>query len=343
MRTAFGELFDVPTGYLNSASIGVPPARVVAAVGAAVERWGRGEDPPPVFDPHVATARAAWAGLVGADPAEVAIGASVSQLVAMVAAAVPDGTRVLTARGEFTSVTFPFAAQGHRGVTVTEVDPTDLVDHAPGHDLVAVSAVQSADGVIADLPGLRAAGTRVLLDVTQALGWLPMDLTWVDWVVGAGYKWLVSPRGASWLAVRPQAREWTRPVAAGWYAGEDPWDSIYGLPLRLADSSRAYDIGPAWFSQVGAAAALPWLASLDQVAVRDHVVGLADSLLAQLDLPPQGSAIVALDLPGAAEQLAEAGVRCANRAGRTRLAFHLYNTAEDVDVAVAAIRRGRLG
>ncbi|RLK62090.1 aminotransferase class V-fold PLP-dependent enzyme [Actinokineospora cianjurensis] len=339
MRTAFGERFEITPGYLNSASIGVPPARVAGAVAAAVRRWAEGLDNAPAFDPDIATARAAWAALVGADPTEVAIGTAVSQLVASVAAAVPDGTRVLTVRGEFTSVTFPFAAQAHRGVTVTEVDPAELVDRAPGFDLVAVSAVQSADGAVADLPGLRAAGTRVLLDVTQALGWLPMDLTWVDWVVGAGYKWLLSPRGAAWLAVRPHAREWTHPVVAGWFAGDNPWNTVYGMPLRLADDARAYDLGPAWFSQVGAAAALPWLVALDIQAVHDHVVGLADDIRARFDLPPAGSAIVSLDLPDAAEHLTAAGIRFATRAGRARLAFHLYNTVEDVDLAVKAVRR----
>lgn len=45
--------------------------------------------------------------------------------------------------------------------------------------LVAVSAVQSADGRVADLDALhaasRATGARVLLDTTQAVGWLPVD------------------------------------------------------------------------------------------------------------------------------------------------------------------------
>ncbi|GAA3042079.1 aminotransferase class V-fold PLP-dependent enzyme [Actinokineospora globicatena] len=336
MRAAFGERFEITPGYLNSASIGVPPVRVADAVGAAVDRWRRGQDSPTSFEASVATARAAWADLVGVDPTEVAIGAAVSHLVASVATGVPDGTRVLTVRGEFTSLTFPFAAQAHRGVTVNEVAPADLVDQAPRFDLVAVSAVQSADGAIADLAGLRAAGTPVLLDVTQALGWLPMDLGWVEWVVGGGYKWLLAPRGTAWLAVRPQAREWTRPVAANWYAGENPWDTVYDLPLRLAGDARAYDLSPAWFSHVGAAAALPWLASLDRGAVRDHVVGLADDLLTQLDLPPRGTAIIAVGLPG--DRLAEAGVRFATRAGRIRLSFHLYNTAEDVDLVLRAAR-----
>jgi hypothetical protein len=43
------------------------------------------------------------------------VGGSVSALVGLVAAAVPDGARVLVAEGEFTSVSFPFAAHAGRG------------------------------------------------------------------------------------------------------------------------------------------------------------------------------------------------------------------------------------
>ena len=49
-----------------------------------------------------------------------------------------------------------------------------------GHDLVAVSVVQSADGAIVDLDGLRGDRQAVLLDVTQAAGWLPLRLDWAD-------------------------------------------------------------------------------------------------------------------------------------------------------------------
>jgi selenocysteine lyase/cysteine desulfurase len=280
--------------------------------------------------------------LIGVAPENVAIGASVSQLIGLVAASVPDGTRVLAVAGEFTSVIFPFAAQAHRGVTVTEVEPTELASRVSGHDLVAVSVVQSADGAIVDMDRLReaaaASAARVLFDVTQAAGWLPLRLNWADWVVGASYKWLLSPRGAAWLALRPDALERTVPHAANWYAAADPWSATYGLPLRLASGARRLDLSPVWLAQRGAAAALPWLAALDLAAVRQHCVGLADSLLAKLGLPPHGSAIVALGLPGAAERLAAAGITVTSRAGRARLSFHLYNTAEDVEMAVAALR-----
>jgi selenocysteine lyase/cysteine desulfurase len=78
--------------------------------------------------------------------------------------------------------------------------------------------------------------------------------------------------------------------------------------------------------------------TLDLAAVHAHCVGLADSLLAKLGLPPRRSAIVALDLLGAVERLAAAGITATLRAGRARLSFHLYNTAEDVEMAVAALR-----
>ncbi|QFZ22656.1 aminotransferase class V-fold PLP-dependent enzyme [Saccharothrix syringae] len=335
MRSAFGTTFDVPPGYLNTASIGVPPRPAAEAVAAAVGRWAGGQDTPDSAEPSIAAARAGFGRLVGVPAARVAQGATAAHLVAMVAAALPEGASVLVARGEFTSVTFPFAA---RGLRVTEVDLDEVPAAAGGHDLVAVSVVQSADGRVVDLGGLRAAGVPVLLDVSQAAGWLPLDLGWADWVVGVGYKFLMAPRGCAWLACSPSALERTVPVAANWYGGEDPMATVYGLPVRLASDARRFDVAPVWLSQYGAAESLAYLASLDLAEVRDHNVGLADALLTGLGLPARGSAIVSLDVPpAAAERLAAAGVRSSVRAGRVRLAFHLYNSAEDVELVLEAL------
>lgn len=337
-RTAFGADFDVPDGYVNTPSIGIPPAVTADAVGAAVDRWRRGLDVPPDFDDAVAASRRGFGDLIGVPADRVAIGASASQLLAVVAAGVPDGGKVLAAAGEFTSVTFPFAAQGHRGVTVTEVGLDDLARSLRGYDLV-VSVVQSANGAIAALDDLRKAaeeaGIPVVLDVSQAAGWFPLRLDWADWVVCAGYKWLLSPRGSAWLAVHPRALERGVPVAAGWYAGEDPWQTLYGMPLRLSRDARAFDLSPVWLANTGAAISLPYLASLDMATVRDHCVGLADALLAGLGLPQRGSAIVSVE--GEATRLAEAGVVASARAGKARFGFHLYNTADDVERVLSAL------
>src|SRR5258707_12692124 len=126
VRTAFRQSFDVSPGYLSTASIGIPPLFVADSVVQAVGRWRTGSDRPNAFDADVMAARKAWASLIGVAPENVAIGASVSQLIGLVAASVPDGTRVLAVAREFTSVIFPFAAQAHRGVTVTEVEPAEV-------------------------------------------------------------------------------------------------------------------------------------------------------------------------------------------------------------------------
>jgi len=338
VRTAFGEKFDVPDGYLNTASIGIPPAPVADAVAAAVQDWRTGAAEPTDFDAPVATARAAFGELVGFPADQVAVGATVSGLVGLVAASFPAGARVLVARGEFTSLSFPFAAQVGRGVTVVETDLERLPEEAPGYDVVAVSVVQSADGRMVDLEALRAAqatGTRVVLDVSQALGWRDADLGWADVVAGAGYKWLLSPRGTAWMAVRPGLEP--MPHQASWYAGEDRWASLYGLPLRLAAGPRGLDTAPAWYCHVGAAVALPWLAGLDRGAVQAHCVGLADAFRTRLGLDPAGSAIVSVRRDNAVARLTAAGVTPAGRAGAARLSFHLYNTEADVDRAVAAL------
>src|SRR5258708_18280416 len=127
VRTAFGQSFDILPGYLNTASIGIPPLFVADAVAQAVGRWRTGSDRSNAFDADVKAARKAWASLIGVAPENVAIGASVSQLIGLVAATVRDATRVLAVAGEFTSVIFPFAAPAHRGVTVTDVAPPAAV------------------------------------------------------------------------------------------------------------------------------------------------------------------------------------------------------------------------
>ena len=342
MIEAVADEFDPDPGYLNTASLGIPPRSALARLEAVHRQWGAGQLQPPDFDADVQRARTAWAALSNVPVTQVAIGATVSEFVGLIAASLPDNARVITARGEFTSVSFPFLAQADRGIRVDELDLDGLVAVTGPVDLIAVSAVQSADGRTADLEALRAAarrlGARLLVDTTQSCGWLPVDCADIDFVVCGGYKWLLTPRGTAFLSVRPELMDGIRPNGAGWYAGEDPWTSIYGAPLRLANSARRFDLSPAWFSWSGAAVSLELLAALNMSEVHEHNVTLANAFLAELGQEGGHSAIVTVDRPDAAERLAAAGVRCAVRAGRVRASFHLYNTLADVDQAVAALR-----
>ncbi|MEQ3555025.1 aminotransferase class V-fold PLP-dependent enzyme [Pseudonocardia nematodicida] len=333
----------------------MPPLRASEAVTRAVTDWAAARASPRDYDDAVETARAGFAAITGVPVSDVAQGATVSGLVGPLAAAVPDGTRVLVATGEFSSVTRPFAMQAHRGVRITEVGLDELAAHAGGHDLVAVSVVQSLDGRVADVDALCAArdrhGVRLLFDVTQAAGWLPLRLDRADAVVGAGYKWLLCPRGVAWLAQRaswvdgpPGAGCWPDVVrhGAGWYGTADRWgDGLYTPDPPGRPGPAGGEEAPVWFSHVGAAVSVPWLASLDADAVRAHCVGLADGLRERLGMPPAGSAIVSVPasaVPDAADRLAAAGISAAVRGGAVRLSFHLATTADDVEAAAVALR-----
>jgi len=335
--------FDVAPGFLNTASLGAPPRESFLLLSEVLDAWRVGSIGAGDFDTYIYRARRAWAKLAMVEPANVSIGATVSELVGIVAASLPSGAKVLIAEGEFTSVTFPFLVQTRRGITVKEVPLENLIDSIDDSiDLIAVSSVQSSDGRLIDVSELIRRATKhnakILLDTTQSCGWLPIDCSLIDYTVCGAYKWLLSPRGVAFMSMKPELIESLVPHSAGWFAGEDVWDSIYGSPLRLAKNARRFDTSPAWFSWVGAASAIEFLTRINTKEICEHNIGLANSFLSALDLPPQNSAIVSLERPDAAERLKAAGVRTAIRAGKVRVSFHLYNTDEDVALAVNALR-----
>ncbi len=331
--------------YLNTASLGLPPRRAVEALHRAVDEWRAGVVDPRDYDAAIESARAGYARLVGADPSTVAMGSQVSVFAGLVAAALPRGSEVLTAHGEFTSIVFPFLVQQERGVSVREVPLEQVIDAITVRtSLVVVSAVQSADGRLIDLDALvdaaAAHDARIFLDTTQAAGWLPINADRFTYTCGGGYKWLLAPRGTCFFTIRPEPMDHLTPHTAGWYAGESPWDSIYGSPLRLAANARRFDVSPAWLSWVGQAQSLDLLNEVGVDALHAHSLGLANTFRAGAGLDPGNSAIVSLAVdPAALLRLAEAGIAASMRGGQLRLSFHLCNDEDDVDRAVDTLLR----
>ncbi len=154
-----------------------------------------------------------------------------------------------------------------------------------GHGSHQRLRAQSSTGEVADLAAItrraREVGAIVVVDATQAAGWLPLDASEADFLVAAAYKWLCAPRGRRSSPSTPSRRPGTRsmrsgsPLAAGWFAGEG--DAVYGMPPRLAEDARAFDISPAWHSWVGTAPALETLLAVGVETIHDHDVGLANA------------------------------------------------------------------
>jgi selenocysteine lyase/cysteine desulfurase len=335
------KLWDPKPGWLNTASYGLPPRPAWDALQDALEIWRTGAESWERWSDATERSRAAFARLLRVEAADVFVGSTVSSAVALVAASIPDGSTVLVPEVEFTSNIFPWAAHADRGVTVRTA-PTDKYAEAIDEnvDVVAFSAVQSATGEVADVAAIsaaaREAGALVVVDATQAVGWLPVDARSTDACVASTYKWMMSPRGATFGYVAPELRERLRPEQSGWYSSVGH-HQYYGMPMRLAGDARRFDQSPAWFSHVGCAPALELIEEIGVEQIHAHNVGLANAFRAGLGLEPGDSAIVSADVPGADERLAAAGVRAAARDGRLRASFHVYSSQADVDLALNAL------
>src|SRR5580698_7827336 len=179
-------LFDLPRDvcYLNAASYGPLPLATVEAAREAVARKSR----PWRIDAAFAAgqyerARKAAAGLINADPDDVALTSSVSYGVATAAKIlpIPRGSRVLVLQNDHSSPVLEWMARAKiEGFSVDEV--VSPADHdwtsavlqaierlgAPPIAVASISSVQWADGGALDLdriaPELRKHGAALLVD-----------------------------------------------------------------------------------------------------------------------------------------------------------------------------------
>jgi selenocysteine lyase/cysteine desulfurase len=336
--------FAAGRGYLGAATLGLPVDVTRDAVRRDLEKWSTGTADVVEYTALVESARGHAATLLGTTSDRVAIGATASAFVALAAAAAPPGAEVVVVDGDFASVVRPFLAR--EDLRVTQVPLAGLAE-AVGPDtwMVAYALVQSATGEVADAAAVRSAArdhdVRVLVDTTQATGWLPTTDLDADLTVCHTYKWLCGPRGSAFASFSARAQEEIRPLTAGWYSALDPWASCYGPELDLAPDASRYDLSPAWHAWVGAEAALGFTISLDVAEVHAHGLDLANAFRDRLDLGPSDSAIVAWPDPGGAALAAmtTAGITASGRAGRARVSFHLWNDEEDVDLTATALGR----
>lgn len=334
--------FQDPRGYLAVASSGLPPRQAVDAITADLTAWAAADCDPQGYDPVVDRTRASYASLVGVSPARVATGSQTSVLTSLVAAAVPAGAEVLCVDGDFSSIIFPFT---QAGVRVRAVPLGELADAiADDTWLVVFSRVQSSSGQLADVPAILEAAARhntfTFCDTTQAAGVLPVNASLFDVTVCHSYKWLCAPRGVAFMTLSERFDPLLMPLHAGWYAGDDVWQSCYGPEMHLAGDARRFDVSPAWQAWVGAEQSIALFASLDIDEVWQRTMGLGDALCDALGIPQQHQAIVSWP-DGSGDDLARlgaAGIRASGRAGRLRAAFHLWNTEADVDAVASALR-----
>ncbi|MFF3556929.1 aminotransferase class V-fold PLP-dependent enzyme [Streptomyces tsukubensis] len=336
--------FTLGSTYLNTASCGVLPRRAVAALEALAGELAAGRPGGAGDYGTVGAVRESFAALAGVDTGRVAVGSSLATAVGLVAQSLPPGAEVLFPEGEYTSVVTPFTARGDLKPRYAPLE--GLADAVrPGTALVAFSAVQSADGRIADLAAVREAaaahGARTLADTSQSAGWLPLCAGDFDYTVTVAYKFLLGLRGVSFLTVTEEAQRTLRPLFAGTFASAD--GALYGPARELAANARRFDESPAYPSFHALVPSLELLAETGTETVHRHVTGLARRLregLAERGHAPVPGESAIVSVPGLADRvpaLAAQGIVTAARAGGLRVSFHLYNTPGHVDRLLEAL------
>src|SRR5437763_10125015 len=233
------EWFEIEDAtYLNLAGQSPMPKVSIRAVQAALEaKKYPHQKPDSTFFEVPMRIRTSLAKLIGGKPEEVALTTGASAGVAAVAYGLTwkPGDEVITAKGEFPLQYTAWKPMEEReGLKLKIVPPRDrfitaddlMAALTPRTRMVSVSMVRYDDGSRLDAARIADAchkqGALLLLDVSQCCGAVPMDVNQLgaDFMISAGYKWLLGPFGTGFFWAKSEHISKMRPGPFYWMAAE---------------------------------------------------------------------------------------------------------------------------
>lgn len=322
---------------------------------------------------EVERARELFATLIGASPAHVAVGSSVSQLVSSLASALVNGPRPSTRRiissvAEFPGVAHAWLATRASGWQVTQLDADErgVVSaaqfssalHEPA-TLISLPHVGYANGALLPLNELieeaHEQGTYVFVDAYQSIGTVPLDVrtSAVDFLAAGVLKYLCGTAGIAFLYVNPRVLENLHPTVTGWFGRQNPF-AFDPRQLDYAPGAARFDLGtPAVINAYAARAGMELVLAAGVEHIRAHILHLsmlAEEQAHQLGLTvagPSGAvhrgATTALDIgtPERAhwleETLRQRSIISSARGRMLRLAPHGFTREEEIGEALNTI------
>jgi selenocysteine lyase/cysteine desulfurase len=318
---------------------------------------------------------AAFAGLINADPTEVAVVPSTMGGENMVGAALglgPDAG-VVTDAFHYDASLAMYGEMQRRGVPVAVVSPRgnriDLHDVdaviQKGTRLVAVSLIASINGYEHDLKQLceiaHAKGALVYADIVQAAGAIPINVkqSGVDFCCCGTYKWLMGEFGIAFLYVRPDRLEQLRRVQFGWrsFRGEyhhvfpfdEPGPAIGDWQLGASTASH-FEVGsPDWAALAASIASIAYIRALGVEAIAAYRQPMLDRLQTEMPrlgfsqlTPDSRGPIVAYAYKGAAAKFAgvldQAKIKVTLSTNIMRISPSVYNDMEDIERLIKALK-----
>ena len=310
--------------------------------------------------------RSAFAGLIGAEPHEVAITTSVSAATAAVASCIDFSARrkkVVASGAEFPTVGHVWRAHERLGAEVDWVSVRDeqmfSADYAEHIDektaIVSATHAWYQNGSLQDTQEItRVAhenGALVYVDAYQTAGVVPIDVkkTNIDFLAAGALKYLLGIPGIAFLYVRQEVAENLHPTVTGWFGRRDPFAFDEKL-LDWAPSARRFDTGtPPIINAYVARVGIETIRELGTKAIREWTLQLSGRIVERarehgLEIhgpedPQRRTPSTAVRCGGRSShdvetQLKQRGVLASARGPVIRLAPHFYNTLDEIDSAV---------
>lgn len=349
------------TTYLNSCSLGALSHRAERRIAQFHEEWHTlgASAWYEIWLGRLAELRGRVARMLNAQEQEIALAASVSAALTVIASTLDYRSRPRVVLGalDFPTLAYQWLARRDVEVVIVEsddgatIDPqrfADAVDERTA--LLATSHVYYTTGAIQDLRALadiaHAKGALFLVDAYQSAGQVPCDVRAADAdiFIAGPLKWLMGGPGVSYLYVRDALIRALEPQCAGWFGARDQFQfDTHHFEFR--DDARRFELGTPALPTVHAA--LGGQEIVDEIGIdriRARNAALTELLIegvrsAGFDVrcapdAAQRSAIVmvAHDEPArAVEQLAARGIIVDHRPGYVRVSPHFYNTEEEIE------------
>ena len=312
----------------------------------------------------------AAARLFNATEQDIAVASSETVLMASLAWAVMPGagSTIVSTETTHPSTIYPWMrvaehtgaelrwARANGSLAIEPDELEQLIDDRTS--VVCLSQVEWGTGQLFDLKryadAAHAHGAICVVDATQSAGQVPIDVmsSGVDAVATSTYKWLCGPFGTGMMYLSPELQALS-PGIVGWRSHRDMWD-FQADRLEYPDSAKRYEFGTmAYGTAFGATVATNYLLDLTIDRIADHNRQLATHLAEGLrelgaellgpDDPAQRSAAVAARFPGKdvvdfTRTLKQADVIASLRRDFIRFSPHLYNSSDDVERALRAIK-----
>lgn len=355
--------------YLNSCSLGALSRQTRGAVNNFLDLWEEHGASAwyEIWMGELQATRERFARLINASPDEVALLPNVSSALSVLASASPSTpqTNVVCAAMDFPTLTYQWQAKPgvdvrlaptSDGVTTPFEGYQKLVDS--NTQWLATSHILYTSGAINDAKALgklaHSNGALFLLDAYQATGQLPTDVKalGVDAYVTGGLKWLLGGPGISFVYVRKELHERLSPTATGWFAHKEQFKfDTAGFTPR--DDARRFETGtPALPSVYAGNAGLGIIEKLGPQAIRQRTAELGRDLYERLQdagyelatprKEDERAGIIMVRDPEHAKTVASLRSRfdivVDHRPGRVRVSPYFYNTFEENEKFVDAIR-----